>query len=66
MGAGSWEEMVAGAVGESRYLQEQLVEQLAGYNEVTEAARWALQYGLDEATLTPDVQEAVNQLRRCV
>lgn len=64
MGSGSWAEMVEGAVGDSEYLKEQLVGELAAYNEVTEAARWAIVYGLDDSVLPETVRYARQELNR--
>ena len=57
MGAGSWEEMVINAVGDSENLQEQLVEQLMCYNEITAAAKWANHYKIADDKLPPRVLE---------
>lgn len=64
MGSGSWAEMVEEAVGDSEYLKEQLVGELAAYNEVTEAARWANVYGLDDSLLPETVRYARQELNR--
>lgn len=64
MTSGSWEEMVQGAVGDSDYLKEQLVDLLMQYNEVTEAARWAIVYGLDDSVLPETVLAAKEELKR--
>ena len=58
MGQGSWEEMITNAVGENRYLQEQLVEQLALFNEVGEAVRWAGIYQLNDDAIPTAVKAA--------
>ncbi|XP_060579875.1 exonuclease mut-7 homolog [Ruditapes philippinarum] len=59
MGAGSWEEMVRGAVGDNDFMKEQLVEQLALYNELEEAAKWASVYNLSDSV----IPEAVCSVR---
>ena len=58
MGQGSWEEMITAAVGDNRFLQEQLVEQLALFNEVGEAARWAGIYDLCDDVIPAAVKTA--------
>ena len=58
MGQGSWEEMVRNAVGDNTFLKEQLVEQLAMFNEVTEAVRWAELYQLSDDVIPAVVKEA--------
>lgn len=62
MGAGSWEEMVRGAVGDNDYLREQLVEQLALFNEVVEAAKWANAYNLSDSVIPEVVRSAREDL----
>ncbi|XP_053380810.1 exonuclease mut-7 homolog isoform X2 [Mercenaria mercenaria] len=64
MGAGSWEEMVRGAVGDNDYMKEQLIEQLALYNEVMEAAKWANVYKLDDSVIPETVRNAREDLLR--
>ena len=64
MGSGSWEEMVQGAVGNSAYLKEQLIDLLASYNEVMEAARWAILYNLEDSLLPESVITAKEELKR--
>lgn len=57
MGAGSWEEMVQSAIGDSTYLKEQLIDQLLCYNEVVGAAKWADHYQLSDEAIPPPVAE---------
>lgn len=64
MGAGSWEEMVRNAVGDNDVMKTQLVEQLALYNEVTEAAKWASVYNLDDSVIPEAVRHAREELQR--
>lgn len=66
MGQGSWEEMIRNAVGESKYLQEQLVEQLALFNEVTEATKWAEVFQLGDNVIPAPVKAArdTTEIRR--
>ncbi|XP_021375991.1 exonuclease mut-7 homolog isoform X2 [Mizuhopecten yessoensis] len=57
MGAGSWEEMVQSAVGDSTFLKEQLIEQLMCYNETVAAAKWADHYQLSDESIPPPVAQ---------
>ncbi|XP_033725310.1 exonuclease mut-7 homolog isoform X2 [Pecten maximus] len=63
MGAGSWEEMVQSAVGDSAFLKEQLIEQLMCYNETTAAAKWADHYELSDECIPPVVAEHRKSLK---
>lgn len=62
MGSGGFEEMVRATVGDSAYLMEQLVENLAAYNETDEAARWANFYHLDDQVIPQQVRQARQQV----
>ncbi|XP_041370176.1 exonuclease mut-7 homolog isoform X2 [Gigantopelta aegis] len=57
-GSGSWDEMIQSAVGSSAYLRQQLVEQIMCYNDLTEAAKWANYYNLEDSSLPVPVREA--------
>ncbi|XP_071097529.1 exonuclease mut-7 homolog [Haliotis cracherodii] len=61
-GSGSWDEMVKNAVGENDFLKEQLVEQLMCYNDLAEAAKWAMIYHLGDDKLPHPVREAKERL----
>ncbi|XP_060070082.1 exonuclease mut-7 homolog isoform X2 [Ylistrum balloti] len=63
MGAGSWEEMVQSAVGDSAFLKEQLIEQLMCYNETIAAAKWADYYQLPDESVPPLVATQRKALR---
>ncbi|XP_046578003.1 exonuclease mut-7 homolog [Haliotis rubra] len=61
-GSGSWDEMVKNAVGENDFLKEQLVEQLMCYNDLQEAAKWAMIYHLGDDKLPRPVREAKERM----
>ncbi|XP_067661901.1 exonuclease mut-7 homolog isoform X1 [Haliotis asinina] len=61
-GSGSWDEMVKNAVGENDFLKEQLVEQLMCYNDLPEAAKWAMIYRLGDDKLPRPVREAKERM----
>lgn len=63
LGAGGWDDMVESAVGDSSSLQEQLVEELLAYNDLTEAARWANRYNLRKSAIDPAVAIECRRLR---
>ncbi|XP_069121418.1 exonuclease mut-7 homolog isoform X1 [Argopecten irradians] len=63
MGAGSWEEMVQSAIGDSIFLKEQLIEQLMCYNETTAAAKWADHYQLSDECVPPLVAQHRKSLK---
>ncbi|XP_035829392.1 exonuclease mut-7 homolog [Aplysia californica] len=63
MAHNSWEDMLESAVGENKNLQQQLVTELLGYNDVMEALTWADRYQLEDEKLDPTVLEARQRQR---
>ena len=48
------------ALGDNVWLQHKLVESLVDYNDIEEAARWAMFYHLPQSFLPPLVQQALD------
>ena len=48
------------ALGDDIWLQHKLIESLVDYNDISEAARWALFYHLPQSCLHPSVKQAID------
>ncbi|CAG5115917.1 unnamed protein product, partial [Candidula unifasciata] len=64
IGYSGWDDMVESAVGRNDNLKQQLILELLGYNDITEAVKWADRYSLPDCVLDPCVVEARVQLRK--
>lgn len=55
-----WDNLIETALGDNVWLQHKLVESLVDYNDIEEAARWAMFYHLPQSFLPPLVQQALD------
>ncbi|XP_075761943.1 exonuclease mut-7 homolog isoform X2 [Pelodiscus sinensis] len=58
----NWADHVENTVGETRWLQEQLIRLLISHCDLNTAARWALRYNLPEQTLPRGVADELQKL----
>ncbi|XP_072489221.1 exonuclease mut-7 homolog isoform X4 [Notamacropus eugenii] len=59
----NWEDHIQNMVGENLWLQEQLIQLLISYCDVTTAAQWALYYHLSGESLPAKVTEKMHELQ---
>ncbi|XP_078685653.1 exonuclease mut-7 homolog isoform X2 [Branchiostoma floridae x Branchiostoma belcheri] len=62
LGSDNLDELIQQSVGDSPFLQEQLVDLLVGYNDMEKAAQWARRCDLPSERLPPGVAQAMERL----
>ncbi|GFO49630.1 exonuclease mut-7 homolog isoform x1 [Plakobranchus ocellatus] len=62
LGSGGWDDMVESSVGENVSLQQQLVQEILAYNDISEAVRWAVRYDLPDSEIDSVVAEERKRL----
>lgn len=55
-----WDNLIETALGDNVWLQHKLIESLVSYNDVEEAARWAMFYRLPQSSLPSSVKRALD------